>query len=200
MLFVNNKASVQIETVEEFQKKVKNFTDDGMRITEDLLNTLTEMQEEICAKAEKLEGLVQEYEMLYAQVKNDRGRVAENVASMRAELSSIPKTVKETVKDGKGNEKVREKSNPMHEQAQARLKKENSLLYELGELSYKIYDKKHYIGTLADRVKSDAAELDKLRAEFKRSASRMIAKSDAAYRSLERCLRIIYEYKIFSFR
>jgi len=113
---------------------------------------------------------------------------------LRNQLKNTSQHVEREEKQSDGSVKVTKKPNPAYESLQKEIRKQESRLSKIKDLSWKVYNKKSEIARDADYVKSAASEVQAAASKMKTSFNDMTQKTQQAKYALENTLETISNY------
>ncbi len=200
MALFSKKVAVNIDDVVKFRESVDSFAQMTYNVGDNLVNTLMEMEAVANQRANELEHIAASYDQLYSSIKQLERDISNRIASLKTQLANTPKELEKKSIDDEGNVTVKKTPNPEYKALETQIQKENSRLFAVKELSWKVYNEVSHSHRIASELASAASELKNIIPELQRNARDVVTKTESALHSLENTIRTINNYLSFNFR
>ena len=187
-------AHVSYGAVENFSETVGSFFYLLENSSTQVLNELDTARAEIEGLANELYEQKRQCDSLYEEIQHRRHDVEHHISDLRNQLKNTSQHVEREEKQSDGSVKVTKKPNPAYESLQKEIRKQESRLSKIKDLSWKVYNKKSEIARDADYVKSAVSEVQAAASKMKTSFNDMTQKTQQAKYALENTLETISNY------
>lgn len=192
-------ASVNLDDITQFQKSVDLFIEKVSTIRDDMMDTLTNIEDCVNDRVEEYAELADSYNSLYHSVKNLQENVEHYISDLKSTLAQTPKQLENKHYDSQGNLVITKNPNPVYKLLEAQIQEQTSKLASVKELSYTVYDSMIYSRNTAHKLTASAHELTNTIPDIEKNSNEMIAKAEDASFALERNIKAVDNYLMFDF-